>query len=92
MVDERAATHLTARCSLLARHGARRVVIDVSGVARCEPAGLVGLWELHQGRCGLRVRLTGAHWAQFVPALLHSEAEQFEGHYRMIRTVLEEPA
>jgi hypothetical protein len=91
VMDKHAAGQLAERCSRLADRGARKVILDVSGVARCEPAGLVGLWELREGWCGLPVRVIGGHWAQFVSALLHAGADDFEDHYRMIQALLNDP-
>ena len=69
-LDQATMRELLRLCRDRADHRDQRpMVLDLVAVSDCDLAGLQGLTELAQGWCGLPVRVRGARWAQFLPAM-----------------------
>lgn len=87
-VDGHTADELAERCGRLADSGVHQVLLDLSGVTRCDEAGMIGLAELREGWCGLEVRLVGVGWWQVVSTLAQADPDQFDGLYRTAQSLL----
>jgi hypothetical protein len=91
-VDAGAAGELLEYCRGLAEQGWRWALIDMSAVAECDLDGLLGLSEVHAGGCGLPVRVIGARWSQFLPALHATGVGDLPALRDRIRALVTAPA
>ena len=87
-LDQAAVGDLVGYCRGLATQGRHHLAVDMAGVVGCDHEGLVGLGELAAGSSGLMVRLVGARWSQFLPALLAVAVADLDAERDRVRAVL----